>query len=86
MTKFLTFTDEVQAREILVEYINEDGEWITGGLYWSMLVVGTVFPPATDDNPNPEPYAGYGVNWSGDMPEYLLPFEVVVETPVNVFA
>jgi hypothetical protein len=80
MTKFLTFADEAQAREILAEYINKDGEWVTGGLYWSMLVLGVV----SDADGNP--YPGYGVNWAGDMPEYLLPFEVEVETPVNVFA
>jgi len=85
-TKFLTFADESQAREILAEYINEDGEWVTGGLYWSMVVLGVVYPEATEDNPNSAPYAGYGVNWAGDMPEYLLPFEVEVKTPVNVFA
>ena len=85
MTKFLTFADEAQAKEILAEYINEDGEWITGGLYWSMVVVGTVYPTPTEENPNPEPYAGYGVNWAGDMPEYLNEFLVEVETPVNVF-
>jgi hypothetical protein len=79
MTKFLTFADEAQAKEILAEYINEDGNWITGGLYWSMIVLGVVYD--ADGNA----YPGYGVNWAGDMPEYLLPFEVVVETPVNVF-
>jgi hypothetical protein len=85
MTKFLTFQDEAQAREVLVDYINEDGEWITGGLYWSMVVVGIVYPPATEENPNPEPFEGYGVNWAGDMPEYLNEFVVELENPVNVF-
>jgi hypothetical protein len=86
MTKFLTFADEAQAREILAEYINEDGEWVTGGLYWSMLVLGVVYPEATEDNPNPEPYPGYGVNWAGNMPEYLEQYVVEIENPVNVFA
>ena len=85
MTKFLTFEDEAQAKEILAEYLNEEGEWITGGLYWSMIVLGVVYPAATEEDPTPEPYPGYGVNWSGDMPEYLLPFEVEIENPVNVF-
>lgn len=79
MTKFLTFADEAQAKEILAEYINEDGEWLTGGLYWSMIVLGVVY------DADGKPYAGYGVNWSGDMPEYLIPFEVQIENPVNVF-
>ena len=85
MTRFLTFKNEAQAKKILAEYITEDGEWITGGLYWSMVVLGVVYPVATEENPNPKPYRGYGVNWAGDMPEYLLPFEVEIENPVNVF-
>jgi hypothetical protein len=85
MTRFLTFKNEAQAKKILAEYITEDGEWITGGLYWSMVVLGVVYPVATEEDPNPKPYPGYGVNWSGNMPEYLLPFEVEIENPVNVF-
>ena len=85
MTIYLTFQDEAQAREVLVDYINEDGEWLTGGLYWSMVVVGIVYPPPTEENPNPEPFEGYGVNWAGDMPEYLNEFVVEIENPVNVF-
>jgi hypothetical protein len=79
MTKFLTFKNEAQTKQILADYIDADGNWITGGLYWSMIVLGVVY------DADGKPYAGYGVNWAGDMPEYLLPFEVQVETPVNVF-
>jgi hypothetical protein len=86
MTTFLTFTDEAQAKEILADYIDADGNWITGGMYWSMYVLGVVYPPATEENPNPDPLPGYGINWAGDMPEYLLPFVVEIANPVNVFA
>jgi hypothetical protein len=86
MTTFLTFTDEAQAKEILADYIDADGNWITGGLYWSMVVVGTVVPTPSEDNPNPKPLDGYGVNWAGDLPEYLQEFVVEIENPVNVFA
>lgn len=79
-TVFLTFSDEAQAKEILADYIDADGNWITGGMYWSMHVLGVV----NDADGNPLP--GYGVNWAGDMPEYLLPFVVEIENPINVFA
>jgi hypothetical protein len=79
MTIFLTFKDEAQAQEVLADYY-VDGVWQTAGIGWALNVLGIVY----DAEGNP--LEGYGVNWSGELPESCLPFVVEIENPYNVFA
>lgn len=85
MTQFLTFKDEAEAQSVLSDYYipaTDDTEayWITAGIGWALNVLGVVYD--ADGNP----YTGYGINWSGELPEYLQEYAVEIENPVNVFA
>lgn len=85
MTQFLTFKDEAEAQSVLSDYYipaTDDTEayWITAGIGWALNVLGVVV------NSDGVVYDGYGVNWSGELPEYLQEYSVEIENPVNVFA
>lgn len=92
MTTFLTFSDEEEAQSVLtgIAYFpaaeEQDAYWKTADIGWACNVLGVVYPPATEEDPSPAPFEGYGVNWSGELPEVCLPYVVELETPVNVFA
>ena len=93
MTTFLTFADEAEAKQVLADYIYTDEQgnevWMSAGDGWAMNVLGTVYPlnPNYDPevDPPPVPFPGFGVNWSGELPEVCKPFVVEIANPVNVF-
>lgn len=85
MTTFLTFKDKAEAQSVLSDYYipatdETEAYWITAGIGWALNVLGIVYD--ADGNA----YPGYGVNWSGELPEVALPYVVEIENPVNVFA
>lgn len=91
MTIFLTFADEAEAQSVLSDYYvpatdETEAYWITAGIGWACNVLGIVYPSATEDNPEPAPFEGFGVNWSGELPEVCLPYVVELDSPINVFA
>jgi hypothetical protein len=78
---YLRFADEAEATAALEGY--------TG----SIDVIGVIYKPTgvmldTDEGAVPEmaPIPGWHVNTRGPMPEALLPFSVIPEHPVRVWA
>jgi hypothetical protein len=64
----------------------EEAYWKTADIGWACNILGTVYAPQEDPEQPPVPLEGFGVNWSGQLPEVCLPFVVELENPVNVFA
>lgn len=91
MTHYLRFADEAEARVVLAQYLNEDGNWITGSHDHALDVVGTIYKPTgemgqSEFGPYPlfEPIPGFHVNYIGS--EDFSAYEVFPSTPSRVFA
>ena len=78
---YLKFSDEAEATAALADYPG------------SIDIIGIIYKPTgevikTDEGEVAEmaPLAGWHVNTRGPMPEALLPFSVIPEHPVRVWA
>jgi hypothetical protein len=78
---YLRFADEAEATALLADYPG------------SIDIIGIIYKPTgevikTDEGEVPEmaPIPGWHVNTRGPMPKALLPFSVIPEHPVRVWA
>ena len=94
-TYFLKFANEDEAIEQLVAHINPEGEWMTSRHEYALDVVGTIHKPTGamldgedgSQYPELEPIEGFHVNLAiGELPEALILFEIVPDTPSRVFS
>lgn len=93
-TFFLKFEDEAQAIEQLATFHSEDG-WLTSSPEYALDVIGVIHKPTgamldgEDGVHYPElaPIEGFHVNLDiGELPEALIPFAVMPDHPIRVFA
>lgn len=59
MTTFLKFPDEDTAKEVLADYVTEDG-WITAGIGWALDPLGTIYRDEVE-------LEGWHVNFVGQL-------------------
>lgn len=78
MTTFLKFPDENTAKEVLADYVTEDG-WITAGIGWALDPLGTIYRDEVE-------LEGWHVNYAGELPEIAQPYVIEPNNPVRVFA
>lgn len=78
MTIFLKFPDEATAKEVLSDYVTENG-WITAGIGWALDPLGTIYRDEVELD-------GWHVNFVGDLPEVAQPYVIEPNNPVRVFA
>lgn len=78
MTAFLKFPDEATAKEVLADYVTEDG-WITAGIGWALDPLGTIYRDEVE-------LEGWHVNYAGELPEVAQPYVIEPNNPVRVFA
>lgn len=78
MTTFLKFPDEDTAKEVLADYVTEDG-WITAGIGWALDPLGTIYRDEVE-------LEGWHVNYAGELPEVAQPYVIEPNNPVRVFA
>ena len=94
MTYFLKFPSEDVAKEVMADYVTEDG-WITGGFQWALDVLGVIYKDEVALD-------GWHLNFAGpleqpsDVPEGEVPlgtlslkaqtYMVEPANPVRVFA
>lgn len=92
MTKFLKFANEAEAITVLEAYRNEEG-WIQASHTHALDVIGTLHTPTGKmlkdgdfEYPEMKPLPGFHVNFIGELPDALKPFEIFPTSPQRIFA
>ena len=92
-TVYLKFDSEAQAKEVLAEYITEEGEWQIASHTHAIDLVGIIHKPTgtmlqgeDGEYPEMEQLEGYHINFLGELPEVAIPFVVTPSSPSRVFA
>jgi hypothetical protein len=92
-TVYLKFDSEAKAKEVLAEYITEEGEWQIASHTHAIDLVGIIHKPTGvmlqgEDGEYLEmaQLDGYHINFLGELPEVAQPYIVTPSSPSRVFA
>jgi hypothetical protein len=92
-TVYLKFDSEAQAKEILSDFLNEEGEWQIARHTHAIDLVGIIHKPTGNmlqgedgEYPEMEQLEGYHINFLGELPEVAQPYSVTPSSPSRVFA
>ena len=92
-TVYLKFDSEAQAKDILSDFITEEGEWQIASHTHAIDLVGVIHKPTGNmlqgedgEYPEMEALDGYHINFLGELPEVAIPYVVAPANPVRIFA